>query len=134
MIGSRALRWALFAASLLFAGLGLFFVCAPEQAAGLFGIPTALPDGHGHVRAVGLRDIALAGYLALLTLFASARAVLVVLLVTLIIPVGDLVLVAGATGGEARQMVLHLASAMLFAGLATWVWTSMRSRQGTGNE
>lgn len=129
MTEPRALRWALLAASSLFVAVGLLFVCAPEQAAALFGLPTAVSAEHVYIRAVGLRDIALAGYLALLTLCASARAVLIVLLVTLIIPAGDLMLVAAVSGGKASHMALHLASAIMFAGLATWVWASMpRSR------
>jgi len=128
-IEARALRWTLLAASLLFAGLGLLFFFGVDAAASLFGIPATRPESQSYVRAVGLRDLALAGYLALLTLYASAHAVLLVLLVTLIIPAGDLVLVGTADQGEAGQMVLHAASGLLFAGLAAWVWTSMRSRE-----
>lgn len=128
-IGGWALRWTLLAVSLLFASLGLLFLFGADAAASLFGIPATRAENQGYVRAVGLRDLTLAGYLALLTLYASARAVLLVLLVTLIIPAGDLVLVATATKGEAGQMVLHAASGMLFAGLAAWVWTDMRSRE-----
>lgn len=128
-IEARALRWTLLAASLLFAGLGLLFLFRVDTAASLFGIPATNSENQGYVRAVGLRDLALAGYLALLTLYASARAVLLVLLVTLIIPAGDLVLVVASADGDAGQMVLHAASGLLFGGLAAWVWTSMRSRE-----
>ena len=132
-IETRPLRWSLLAASLLFAVLGLLFLSGIDQAASLFGIPAPHLESHGYVRAVGLRDLALAGYLALLTLYASARAVLLVLLATLIIPAGDLVLVATAAEAVAWQVVLHLATALLFAGLAAWVWTSMRSREAAGS-
>ncbi|UYY57018.1 DUF4267 domain-containing protein [Sphingomonas sp. S2-65] len=128
-IKARALRWTLLAASLLFAGLGVLFLFGVDAAASLFGVPATRPESQGYVRAVGLRDLALAGYIALLTLYASARAVLLVLLVTLITPAGDLVLVRTAAEGEAGQMVLHAASGLLFAGLAAGVWTSMRSRE-----
>lgn len=132
MITAGPLRWALLGTSLLFASLGALFVCQPEQATALFGIPANTVAELVYVRAVGMRDVALAGYIALLTLFASTRAVLIVLSMTLVIPAGDLVLVAMAPYGGPLQLGLHLASATLFAGLAIWVWTRVRSLDDDG--
>ena len=127
MIEQRFLRWSLLAASGLFGCLGLLFLAATREASALFGVAGTGPGDHIYLRAIGLRDIALAGYLALLTLYGSARAVLIVLVVTLVIPAGDLVLVATAPGRGAIHMLLHLASGMLFAGLTIWVKTVARN-------
>lgn len=124
MIEQRGLRWCLLGTSGLFAALGLLFLFAPGGASRLFGIPTAAAGGQAFVQAVGLRDIALAGYLALLTLYASARAVLIVLAMTLVIPAGDLVVVATDPGGKPTHLLLHLASGLLFATLTLWVWAA----------
>ena len=112
--------WLLLALGALFLALGFVFVAFPAAGAAVYGIPSNSPSGTSYVRAVGLRDVALGGYLILQTLFASARAVSILLLVTLVIPAGDLVLVA-AHGSGTLALLPHLASALVFAGMAAWV-------------
>ena len=101
------------------AGLGVLFLVAPRLGATLFGIPA--PDGPGilYVRAIGLRDIALAAYLAGLARFGSRRGLGLVLALTMVIPIGDLALVA-AHRGFSGSLLLHGASLLYFGAAALW--------------
>ena len=102
--------------------LGLLFVAAPRWGAALFGIPAPEGPGLAYVRAIGFRDLVLALYLVALTLFASRRALRLVLGLTTIIPACDVVLVAAVTGvSSPGHLALHGASAACFAALALWV-------------
>jgi hypothetical protein len=121
---SRPVSWCVIGVGGLFAGLALLFFLFPERGALLFGVEASDSLARAYVRAVGIRDLALAAYLVLLTLFASARAVRIVLLATIVIPAADLVLVASQPGPLRLQLLLHLSSAGLFAALALWVTRS----------
>lgn len=119
--------WALLGLGALFCGLGLFFLLLPGPGAELFGLPAAAAETRSYARAVALRDIALALYLVLQTLFAPRRAVLILLAATMVIPIGDLMLLLTSPGAELGRWPLHLASAACFAGTALWVRTSARA-------
>ena len=122
----RALRGAPAVVVLAMAGVFLaiaaLFVAAPALGAAVFGIPA--PDGAGlaYVRAVGLRDLALALYLIGLALFSSRRAVGVVLAATVVIPAGDLLLVLAWEGlSSPGHLLLHGLSGACCAAVALWL-------------
>jgi len=68
------------------------------------------------VAAVGLHDLAFGVYVRALALFSTRRAVGVVLGMTVLIPLGDvLVLLAARGSASPRHLLLHLASAGIIA-------------------
>jgi hypothetical protein len=106
--------------SSVFLALGGLFVAAPMPAAEFFGLPTRDPAPIFYVRAIGFRDLALAVYLLGLALSGQRRALAIVLAGTLIIPIGDLALLASSGAGRPIHYLLHGASLLCFAGLALW--------------
>jgi hypothetical protein len=110
--------WALLALSLLFAAFGVGLLAAPAVGADVFGFPAQGAAAQLYVRAIAFRDIALAAYLAGQTLFASRRAVMIVALATLVIPIGDMLLLLATPGADRSRIALHLASAACFASIA----------------
>ena len=122
----RALRGARSLVVLAMAGVFLLiaalFVAAPVLGAAVFGVPA--PDGAGlaYVRAVGLRDLALGLYLLGLALFSSRRAVGVVLAATVVIPVGDMLVVLMQEGlSSPGHLLLHGLSGGCCAAVALWL-------------
>ena len=107
--------------SVIFMGLGGLFVAAPAPAAVIYGLPTSDAAALFYVRAIGFRDLALASYLLGLTLTRQHRALAIVLAATLLIPVGDLALLASSGAGRPIHYLLHGASLLCFAGLALWL-------------
>lgn len=103
-----------------FVGLGLLFILAPRAGAALFGIASPGGEAQAYLPAIGLRDIALGLYLVVLTLAASRRAVGLLLAVTVLIPAGDIILVAVASG-LVLQLLLHLVSGVVVGGAAWWL-------------
>ena len=84
------------------------------------GAPEA--SAQAYVRAIGFRDIALALYIAALTLFSTRRALCLVLGLTVLIPVCDLALLTALRGfSSPAHLALHAVSAVCFAALAVWV-------------
>jgi hypothetical protein len=84
------------APALALVALGVVFMASPRAGAAVFGLPA--PEGHGAawVAVVGLRDLAFGGYVLALALFSTRHAVALVLGTTVLIPLGDvLVLLAG---------------------------------------
>ena len=100
--------------------LGALFLLVPTVAARVYGFDTHSPPALFYVRAIGLRDLALALYLLGLALQGLRRALRVVTLSTLIIPLGDMLLLASSGDAEAGHYFLHAASLLCFAGLAWW--------------
>ena len=101
--------------------LGLVFVLAPAPASALFGIP-ASEAAHPYVRALGFRDLALALYLFGLLIWASRRALRIVLGASVLIPACDVVLVASVTGlSHPLSLSLHAGAGACLAGLAFWL-------------
>ncbi len=114
--------WLVFALSGVFVLLGLLFVFAPRAGAALFGI--AAPEGPGlsYVSAIGLRDLAFGAYLAALPRLSTRRAVGTVLGLTVLIPVGDVVLVLLERGFESpKHLLLHAGSGLVMAAGALWL-------------
>lgn len=121
LLRSWPVTWALLALAALFGAVGLLLLIFPVQGSAWFGIEARNPSAISYVRVLALRDVAFAAYLALQTLFASARAVTILLLATLVIPFGDFGLVAVASTAGTPPLLLHLASAAAFAAMAAWV-------------
>ena len=131
----RALRGARALVVLAMAGVFLLiaalFVAAPALGAAVFGIPA--PDGAGlaYVRAVGLRDLALALYLIGLARFSSRRAAGVVLAATVVLPVGDALLVLAREGPSSPgHLLLHGLSGACCAAVALWLLRPELGRTG----
>jgi hypothetical protein len=115
-------RWAVLGLAGVFLLLGALFVAMPMSGARLFGIEVPQAEGLSYVRAIGFRDLVLALYIAALALWTDRRALGIVLALTTAIPVLDLGLILWAEGlSSPPHLVLHGASAAVFAGLAIWV-------------
>lgn len=117
---TKPLRLVLYLLSGVFMVLGGFFLIDPQPAATFFGLRTSDPTALLYVRAVGLRDLALATYLLGLTLAGQHRALSVVLTGTILIPVGDILLLVASGNGQTAHYLLHGASLACFAALALW--------------
>ncbi len=104
----------------VFIGLGILFLVAPRLGALVFGV--AAPEGAAlvYLPVIGLRDLAFGLYLAALAILASRRTVGIVLAITVLIPVGDMILLA-LTRGLAPQLALHLLSGLAVGGVALWL-------------
>ncbi len=114
--------WLVLALSAVFVLLGLLFIFAPRAGAALFGI--AAPEGLGlsYVSAIGLRDLAFGAYLAALSRLATRRAVGTVLGLTVLIPIGDVILVFLERGFESlTHLLLHAGSGLVMASSALWL-------------
>ncbi len=114
--------WFVLALSGVFILLGLLFVFAPRSGAALFGI--AAPEGPGlsYVSAIGLRDLAFGAYLGALSRLAPRRAVGTVLALTILIPIGDVILVYLERGFESPiHLLLHAGSGIVMAAGAIWL-------------
>jgi hypothetical protein len=115
--------WLVLALSGVFVSLGLLFLFAPRAGAGLFGIPAPPGQSLAYVIAIGLRDLAFGLYLFALTRLASRRAVGMILGITVLIPVGDVVLVAAERGFAPGHLLLHAASGLVLAAASAWLFT-----------
>jgi hypothetical protein len=113
------ISWLVLGIAALFLSIGLLLTTAPRVGAQLFGIPTLGDDSLAYVRALGFRDLALALYIAALTLWTSRRALAIVVGITVLIPVLDFALVLAARGFSSPwHLAMHAGSAAVFAGLA----------------
>lgn len=113
--------WAVLGLAAVFAGLGGLFITAPALGAAIFGIPAPGGLGDAYLRAIGLRDAALALYLAGLAWAATRRAVCLVLGASTVIPFGDIALVLAAGTAAWWQIALHGLSAAVLIGVMGWV-------------
>jgi hypothetical protein len=120
----RALPITITLLACVFAGLGVLFVLAPAPAGRFYGIDPGSSSGLFYVCAVGFRDLALASYLFGLTLARQFRALSIVMLSTLVIPAGDILLLAASGRAQPIHYLLHAASFLCFAGLAWWAGRS----------
>ena len=119
--GARGWDWIVIAPAIGLVALGLVLVVSPRLGAAIFGIPA---DGTGlrYVAALGVRDLAFGLYVAGLALFASRRAVGIVLALTVLIPAGDIVILLAERGLSAPgHLLLHGLSGLYMAGAALWV-------------
>jgi hypothetical protein len=124
---AEPLRQTVLLLSAIFCGLAALFLFSPATGAAIYGFPATTPESLFFVRAIGLRDLALAAYLAGLALGGSRRALTIVLALTVIIPSGDLFLLASAGAGGLVHYLLHGSSLLCFACLSFWSWRSGRS-------
>ncbi|MFC7607323.1 DUF4267 domain-containing protein [Teichococcus aestuarii] len=97
--------------------LGALFLAAPGVGAALFGLPAPGAEALAWVRTVALRDPALGLYLAGLWWLGSRRGLGVVLAATVVIPLGDMLMVFLWHGGATPWLLPHAASALATAGL-----------------
>lgn len=98
------------------------FIASPQTGAAVFGLPA--PEGYGAawVAVVGLRDLAFGGYVLALALLSTRHAVGLVLGTTVLIPLGDMLVLLAVRGfSSPGQLLLHLASAGLMAAAAAWL-------------
>jgi hypothetical protein len=100
--------------------LGGWFVLAPATGARIYGLSTETESALLYVRAIGLRDLALASYIAGLTVGRHRRALVILLTLTTMIPAGDLFLLGTMGTASAVHYLLHSVSLIGFAGLAWW--------------
>jgi hypothetical protein len=104
----------------VFVGLGVVFLVAPSFGAGIFGVPAPEGEARVYLPVIGLRDLAFGLYLAALAILASRRTVGIVLAISVLIPVGDMILLA-QTRGLAPQLALHALSGLAVGGVAAWL-------------
>ncbi len=124
--------WLVRLLSLGFMVLGLVFVFAPRAGASLFGLPAPEFESSGYLPAIGLRDLAFGLYLLILSLTSTQRVLGLIFAATLVIPIGDLVIVASARGPDAiSNLMLHGVSAAVMAGASLWLLrTASHDKQG----
>ena len=120
-----AATWILLAPALGLVLLGVVLIVAPETGAAIFGLPA--PDGlaRGYLPALGIRDIAFGTYVLALAALSGRRAVGIVLLVTVLIPAGDIALLLaerGLFGPEASplHLLVHAASGAYVGCTGLW--------------
>lgn len=122
------LAWGVASMACVFLLIGLAFIASPALGAAVFGIPAPDETAHAYVQALALRDLALGLYLLGLLRFASRRALGIVLAATVVIPLGDVLLVLAWTGWTG-SLLLHGASAgatallalgLLWSGAGEW--------------
>jgi hypothetical protein len=114
--------WIVLAPAIGLAGLGLLFIALPRAGAALFGIPAPEEPGLAYLRAIGLRDLAFGLFVLALALFSTARAVGIVLALTVLIPAGDILLVLAERGlSSPGHLLLHGASGLYMALAAVWM-------------
>ena len=103
-----------------FVALGALFIAVPRAGAALFGLSP--PEGEAllYLPAIGLRDVAFGLYLVGLALFSTRRATGIVLAVTVLIPLGDMALVAFGRG-LSGYLVVHLISGLVVGGAGAWL-------------
>lgn len=101
--------------------IGVVFIFKPDWGARIFGVP-APPGSEPYLIAIGLRDVAFGLYILALALFSSRRAVGFVLALTVLIPLGDILIVAHQRGLSAPgHLMLHAASGTYMIAAALWV-------------
>lgn len=128
LVIGKALPFTITLLACVFGALGVLFVFAQTPAGRFYGIDPGSSSGLFYVRAVGFRDLALASYLLGLTFARQFRALSIVMLSTLVIPVGDILLLAASGRGQPIHYLLHAASFLCFAGGGWWAGRSASPR------
>jgi hypothetical protein len=90
--------WLVWSLAGIFVGLGLLFLFAPRAGAALFGLPAPEGMSLGYMVAIGLRDLAFGLYLLILSLVSTRRVLGLIFGTTMLIPIGDVVIVAVERG------------------------------------
>jgi hypothetical protein len=113
--------WLVLAPGIGLVLIGVVFILKPGLGAAIFGVP-APPGSEPYLIAIGLRDVAFGLYILALALFSSRRAVGLVLALTVLIPLGDILIVAHQRGLSAPgHLMLHAASGTYMIAAALWV-------------
>ena len=117
--------WLALALSGLFVLLGLLFILAPGAGSALFGLPVPASERALllYPVAIGLRDLAFGLYLLILSFTATRRILALIFAATLVIPLGDMLIVAAARGiSSPKHLLLHGLSALVMAGASLWLF------------
>jgi hypothetical protein len=126
--------WLVWSLSIAFVGLGLLFLLAPRAGAGLFGLSAPQGEGFSYLPAIGLRDLAFGLYLLILSFTATPRVIGLIFAATLVIPIGDIIIVAAARGSDALlNLLLHGASAAVMAAGSIWFLRSSTNNKTGGS-
>ena len=113
--------WLVLAPGIGLVFIGVVFIFRPDWGAAIFGVP-APPGSEPYLIAIGLRDVAFGFYILALALFSSRQAVGLVLALTVLIPLGDILIVAYQRGLSASgYLMLHAASGIYMMAAALWV-------------
>jgi Domain of unknown function (DUF4267) len=124
--------WVAIAPAIGLVLLGVVFILSPALGAAIFGLPLPQGTAAGYLPAIGVRDLAFGLYILALAMFSGPRAVGIVLAVTVLIPVGDILVLLAAIGlSSPGHLLAHAASGIYMAGAAAWVLRS-GSRKGAG--
>ncbi|WP_230529948.1 DUF4267 domain-containing protein [Microvirga roseola] len=119
--------WLVWLLAATFVGLGVLFVLAPGLGALVFGLPAPEGTSFGYLPAIGLRDLAFGIYLLILSLTATRRIVGLIFGATVLIPIGDMTIIAVERGLEAAgYLLLHGFSGATM--LAASIWLLVRSK------
>ena len=114
--------WFVLALSGVFVLLGILFLVAPRLGAALFGLPAPEGSALAYLPAIGLRDLAFGLYLFALARLGNPSTVGAVLAITVLIPAGDVAIVAHERGLDSPgHLLLHGASGLTLAAAAAWV-------------
>jgi len=116
-----AITITLLLTALVFFLLSGLFILVPMAGAHVYGLKAHTASALFYIRAIGLRDLALACYILGLTVVKQRRALSILLALTTVIPAGDLLLLELAGTGAVLNYVLHVMSLIVFALLAFWV-------------
>jgi hypothetical protein len=110
--------------------LGVALVVSPALGAAIFGLPLPPGGGAGYLPAIGVRDVAFGLYILALAVLSGPRAVGIVLAITVLIPIGDILVLLAAIGlSSPGHLLAHAASGLYMAGAAAWV---LRTHRPTG--
>jgi Domain of unknown function (DUF4267) len=118
--GSAVSTWIVLAPAVGLVLIGALFVISPQFGAAIFGVPAA-PGSEPYLIAIGLRDVAFGLYVLALAVWSTRRAVGLVLAITVLIPVGDIWIVAAERGWSSpMHLLLHAVSGTYMAAAAWW--------------
>lgn len=127
----RPSTWLIWALSAVFVGIGFIFMFAPRAGAAIYGLAAPPETGPAYLIAIGLRDLAFGLYLFTLSRYASRRALGLILGITVLIPVGDVLIVSAQRGLEAwGHLLLHAGSGAVMAGASAWLLTQATRYDG----
>jgi hypothetical protein len=111
--------------------LGVVLIVAPRLGAAIFGLPVPEGPAMGYVRAIGVRDIAFGLYVLALAWFSGRRAAGILLAITVVIPIGDILVLLALTGlSSPGHLALHAASGVYMSAAAAWLLEIGRRRKG----